>query len=654
MKKRMTYLLLMLLPMMAAAQKASVNADIERLTKEMYQFFSTDSSEHFMRVTDSLKAICLKAGDEKTFYKAWSNQANHAFTKMSREKGLAIAREERAYAEKHDSKYGLYASTGSYATMMSSIGMTDEAEKGFLQVIDYQRRFFPNDNAAYAYIGLAKIEHNRQHYEKTIDYGQKTLAEKGVVPIHQLHAYNYILFGLGELATQDKESAGAKSREAEDLKQRFNKAYAERQKLLQEHDLQDATGGIVKFYEAKVNGRYNELPELAAKVVNKSNRLALIPEAWAQNGEYKKAYEAYMVYKDFSDSVNRAEIRQAASEYGVQLDLAKAENEMKDLRLANQEHREHIHHIIMGTVGAIAALIIAFLVFYLHRRNKHSKEIEAAYDKLETAHEKLEDAYNRLEETTAAKERIESELRIAREIQMGMVPRAFSSFPAEAGIDLYASMNPAREVGGDLYDFFLQGNKLYFCVGDVSGKGVPASMTMAVAVNLFRNVAKEGFPPEYIATRLNETLVGGNESGMFVTMFIAEIDLTTGRMNYCNAGHNPPIIVDRPLESHKPCRPAFIEMESNAPIGLWPDLEYVGESLENVKGRTLFLYTDGIPEAENSSHKQFGDERVMDFFKKSPYDNAKQTVDLMNAAVAAFVGDAEPSDDLTMLCLRIA
>lgn len=646
MKKVSGLIVLMLLGLAVPVVAQNPSADIERLTKDMYYYFSTDSSEHFMLVTDSLKDLCEKSGDEATFYKAWSNQANHVFTKISREKGLAIAKEERAYAEKHNSKYGLYSSTGTYATMMSSIGMIDEAEKGFLQVIDYQKRFFPDDNAAYAYIGLAKIEDNRHHFAKTIDYALKTLAEKNVKPIHQLHAYNYLIFGLGELAGANPQDNS--------LKARFNKAFAEREKLIQEHGLQDATGGIVRFYEARTNGRYSELPELAAKVVNKANRLAFIPTAWALNGDYKKAYEGYVEYKNFSDSVNRAEIGRAASEYGVQLDLARAENEMKDLRLANQEHREHIHHIIMGTVGAIAVVIIAFLAFYLHRRNKHSKEIEAAYGKLEQAHDKLEDAYSRLEETTAAKERIESELRIAREIQMGMVPRVFSNFPSEAGIDLYATMNPAREVGGDLYDFFLQGQKLYLCVGDVSGKGVPASMTMAVAVNLFRNIAKEGFPPEYIVTRLNETLTDGNENGLFVTMFIAEIDLSTGRMNYCNAGHNPPVIIDRPLAPYEPCRPSFIEMESNAPLGLWQDFEFVGESIEDVKGRMLFLYTDGVTEAENSSKQQFGEDSVLEFFNTRPYDNAKQAVDLMNAAVTAFVGDAEQSDDMTMLCIRIA
>jgi serine phosphatase RsbU (regulator of sigma subunit) len=641
-----------MLSLTAKAQKASDAADIERLTKVMYQFFSTDSVERFMSATDSLKALCLKTGDEVMFYKAWSNQATFNFTKVSREKGLSIAKEERTYAEQHDSKYGLYSSTECYATLMSSIGMIDESEKGFLQAIDYQRRFFPNENAAFEYIGLAKIEHNRRHYDKTVDYAEKVLSEKNVQPIHQLHGYNYLCAGLAELAEKKPDDAS--------LRKRFNKAYAERKALMEKHQLSDAMGGIVNFYEARVNGRYSELPELATKVVTKSNRLAFIVSAWSQVGDYKKAYEAFKVFKEYTDSVNRAEIGRATSEYGVQLDLAKAENEMKDLRLANQEHREHIHHIIMGTIGAIAALIIAFLLFYLHRRNKHTKEIEAAYDqletaheKLETAHEKLEDAYNRLEVTTAAKERIESELRIAREIQMGMVPRIFPAFPDREDIDLYASITPAKEVGGDLYDFFMQSDKLYFCIGDVAGKGVPASLFMSVVVNLFRLIAKEGFPPEYIATRLNDTLASGNENGMFCTLFIGEIDMGSNRLNFCNAGHNAPLIIDRPISPNGSCRPNYIEMESNVPIGLWPNLEFVGESIENIKDRTLFLYTDGITEAENSSHEQFGEQRLYDIFKSRPFSSARQTVDLVSTAVAAFVGDAEASDDQTMLCLKM-
>ena len=149
-------------------------------------------------------------------------------------------------------------------------------------------------------------------------------------------------------------------------------------------------------------------------------------------------------------------------------------------------------------------------------------------------------------------------------------------------------------------------------------------------------------------------MAADNESGMFVTMFIAEIDLTTGQMKYSNAGHNPPIIIDPPLTSDGPNRPGFAKVESNAPIGLWQDLEFTGESIDNLRGRTLFLYTDGLNEAENSFQEQFGDNRLLNFFQSRSNEDCQQIVSQMNATVSYFVGDAEPSDDLTMLCLKIS
>jgi serine phosphatase RsbU (regulator of sigma subunit) len=301
----------------------------------------------------------------------------------------------------------------------------------------------------------------------------------------------------------------------------------------------------------------------------------------------------------------------------------------------------------MIMLAIIATLVIASLAFILHRRNKHSKEIETAYGK-------LEDAYNQLEETTTAKERIESELRIAREIQMGMVPHVFNAFPEQLGIDLYASMTPAKEVGGDLYDFFLRDKKLYICVGDVSGKGVPASMTMAVAVNLFRSLAKEGLTPAHIATRINDTLSTDNENSIFVTMFIAEIDLDTGRMDFCNAGHNPPVIINNQLKPGDPNRSYFIDMESNAPVGLWPELEYIGESIDNIKGNMLLIYTDGLTEAENDLQEQHGEERLLELVRKDKLVSAESTVNMILSDVATHVGSAGQSDDLTILCLKIS
>ena len=186
-----------------------------------------------------------------------------------------------------------------------------------------------------------------------------------------------------------------------------------------------------------------------------------------------------------------------------------------------------------------------------------------------------------------AKERIESELRIAREIQKRMLPHVF---PRRRDVDIYAMMTPAKEMGGDLYAYALLDDQLYFCVGDVSGKGVPAALFMAEVTRMFRTLVDGHLTPNAIATRLNHALVEDNEQGMFVTMFIGLINLKSGHMEFCNAGHNPPLLDGE-----------YMKMEANAPIGLWPEIEFEGEEVDNMHGKTIFVYTDGINEAENAN-----------------------------------------------------
>ena len=244
-----------------------------------------------------------------------------------------------------------------------------------------------------------------------------------------------------------------------------------------------------------------------------------------------------------------------------------------------------------------------------------------------------------MEATTKAKERIESELRIARNIQRSIVPGVF---PEYEGLDMYAYMMPAKEVGGDLYDFLIEGDRLYFCLGDVSGKSVPAALFMAQAARMFRVMAKQHMMPADIANRMNNELTEGNENGMFVTMFIALVNLTTGQMNFCNCGHNPPVIDGR-----------FIEMESNAPIGLWEELQYVGEEIADIRGKQLFVYTDGLNEAENPQQQQFGDDRLLHILQEVRSSSASQVINRLTDAVERHRDGAEPNDDLTMLCLLL-
>lgn len=314
----------------------------------------------------------------------------------------------------------------------------------------------------------------------------------------------------------------------------------------------------------------------------------------------------------------------------------------KEAQIARQ--RAEMTRIQM--IGSVAALglVVLFLSVYIWNRRKAGKRLAAAHAKLEEAHDQLKVAYDQLEDTTKAKERIESELRIARNIQASMVPTVF---PDRQGLDLFGSMTPAREVGGDLYDYLLLDDQLYFCVGDVSGKGVPASLFMAQAIRLFRSIAKQKHSPQTIATRINNELTEDNEEGMFVTMFIGLINLKTGRMDYCNAGHNPPILGTDGNDR-------FMEMESNAPIGLWPGLDFVGEHVDDVRGQMMLVYSDGLNEAENRQQQQFGDDRLLDILNCQHFSSCKALIDHLNAEVVRHRDGAEPNDDLTMLCLMIS
>ena len=310
-------------------------------------------------------------------------------------------------------------------------------------------------------------------------------------------------------------------------------------------------------------------------------------------------------------------------------------NEM-DTMAELDELRIHRHKMQFWYAIIIALVIIVALCIVIVLRHRSAS-------RLRKANSQLQEAYDQLEATTTAKERIESELRIARDIQMSMVP---SEFPTCDRLDLYATMTPARQVGGDLYDVLLVDCQyLYFCVGDVSGKGVPASLFMAQAIRLLRALAKLREEPASIASYMNNELCEGNDNGMFVTLFIGKLEINTGKLSFCNCGHNPPVMGCGSAQAH------FIEMQPNAPIGIFPEMEYVGETIDDIRNQPLFVYTDGLNEAENQQQEQFGDEHLLDILQKSPFSTARQLIEQMTILVEEHRAGAEPNDDLTMLCL---
>lgn len=277
---------------------------------------------------------------------------------------------------------------------------------------------------------------------------------------------------------------------------------------------------------------------------------------------------------------------------------------------------------------------------------KTEDEMKELYNSFSYMQKELAEYIVNLKDTTAAKEKIESELRIAREIQMAMIPHIFPPFPDLPQIDVFAILKSAKEVGGDLYDFFvIDGNKFCFAIGDVSGKGVPASLFMAVTRTLVRSISDKEFAPSMIVSSLNKSLSSNNESSMFVTFFLGVLDLETGELRYSNAGHNPPVVIRKTGDV------AMFEKTKFIPVGLFEDFEYGESSIQLGSGDKIFLYTDGVSEAENAESKLFGDENLMEIIRENVNASPRDLIHKMEEALALHVKGFTQSDDITMMTI---
>jgi sigma-B regulation protein RsbU (phosphoserine phosphatase) len=277
---------------------------------------------------------------------------------------------------------------------------------------------------------------------------------------------------------------------------------------------------------------------------------------------------------------------------------------------------------------------------------KTNDEMQELHNSFEYMQKALADYIEHLKETTSAKEKIESELRIAKEIQMGMIPHIFPPFPSISELDLYAMLEPAKEVGGDLYDFFLIDDKhLCFAIGDVSGKGVPASLFMAVTRTLLRSLAPKQQSTKAITEALNKSLSVGNESSMFVTFFLAILDIETGEIRYTNAGHNPPLLLRGNGEI------SYFDITKDIPVGLFEDYTYSEMVMQVSPNDRIFMYTDGITEAENQQEELYGEKRLKQFLTANPSFEPSELVTGVEEDVKKHVDGNVQSDDLTMLCV---
>ena len=246
----------------------------------------------------------------------------------------------------------------------------------------------------------------------------------------------------------------------------------------------------------------------------------------------------------------------------------------------------------------------------------------------------------RLWESDVKQARIESELRIARRIQEEMLPKSLLD---RADLTVQGFLAPAKEVGGDLFDYFVRDEKLFFCIGDVCGKGIPAAMVMAVAHSLLRQLCEQEEDPACIVGKLNGEACRNNESGVFLTLFLGVLDLTSGRLRYCNAGHEHPLFIRDTVEE----LPAL----ANVPVGAFNDFEYRGQETDVAPGAVLFLFTDGVSEAMDINRQQYGRKRLRGFLSGCSR-HPDPLIHAVGDSVRTFVGTAGQSDDITMLAIR--
>jgi len=687
MEKFILLILLLMSGMFRLWAQVGAADDIAQLQKQMYQLYNKGDESEFIDVTNRLKNAALKAEDERTFYKAWANQALYFANHQQRNRGQLAAKDMQQYALDHDHKFGIYTGTHVMGTIQAMMGDYQEGIQNFRKAISYLHQNFPSESAAASWIELARVSLTNRKCLEACQDAEQALKEPNISPMHRLNAWSVICLSKVDTAYYHVSDAAAYQKE-------FDYIWAEREKAKQAYGRDDANGAVIAVWRKINDHQYDEAIVLCEKLSSPLFRNDMLSLIYKRKGDYRNAYFMQQRYWEMRDSVNSRRNNHLLMEMTAAMDLGRVELEAKELKLHNQQmqldmaadelehkqleeealmltlknrdaelanaimqlendsleahnknlklseyqskiaaqkHKEHAQRILIAAIGAIALIIIGFLSFYLYRRQLSARRLKHAYHQ-------LEEAYGQLEETTTAKERIESELRIARDIQMSMVPHAF---PERTDLDLYGLMSPAKEVGGDLFDFEIIDRQLYFCLGDVSGKGVPASLFMAQAIRLFRAMAKERRKPSDIATRLNNELSENNDNDMFVTMFIGEADLTTGRLYYCNAGHNPPLLDGE-----------FIDVQPNAPIGLWPEIDYEGEELDCISGKLLFIYTDGLNEAENLAQEQYGEDRLQQMLQQMKSYTARQVVDAFSQSVEEHRNGAAPNDDLTMLAIR--
>ena len=601
--------LLTLLLVLMPSQTLALSDEAKALLKRQKDLYHTEKTEAFMDVSEQLKAIMEKEGEEQLFYNAWNQQITYALNNIGTSEAIKMLKEMRDYVEDHDSKYGFLLVTYLNAHIAKNLGMDDRARDLMEQAMTYQKRYLPDlKPPLQPYYFLARYYGDLHQGDKVVAILDKALQQKGWGPEEEV-----ILWSLKCNAVTHQEKVDTA---------RFFKYYQQMHEVMKRNGYQGSAAIFTECHYAEYKNDYPRLMSLAQGITDKGERLRHKITAYDGLGRKQEALDSFKVYNAWMSQQHNDETRKLAEISALEVESSRAENEADTLRLTNQ--RMILTVIIWGFI-----ILTIILVLYIRRRLIQMRQLKAAYDQLEAV--------------TAQKERIESELRIARDIQMAMVP---SNFSLREDVDIYANMTPAKAVGGDLYDIFIINDHLYFCIGDVSGKGVPAALFMAVSMSLFRAYSAEEVQPDRIVARMNKSLGERNKKHMFVTMFVGILDLKSGELCYCNAGHEAPLIIDKEVRE--------LPVIRNLPVGAVRKATYQMQTTTIEPQSTILLYTDGLSEAMDADKQMYGRERIVEEVEQACQAGQyvpKTLIEQLTQSVHSFVGDTEQSDDITMIAL---
>lgn len=608
MRKLLSVLILMLCGMLNL--QAQSNA-ARKLKERQAVLYHTDSLQTFMDVSERLKKVLVEEGEEELFYDAWHRQIAYVLDNVSSRQALKMIDEMRDYVEKHKSKYGFIIVTFLNAHVAKNLGMNDRAEELVQQAIEYKKRNLPDTKPMLQlYFFLSRVYGERKEGEKLIQTLDRALKLPG-----WSNEEIAVLWSLKCNAVTFQEPVDTVG---------FMEYYKQMHAVLRAIGYHGNATVSTECYHAQLMNDYSRLLESAQKITDKGQRLKFKIIAYDGLEMNREAIDSFRVYNKWMDEQFNVETRKQAEMSALQLESARAENETETLRLTNQRM------VLIGIVCGLVFLAV-FLAIYLRRRIIQMRALREAYDQLE--------------EVTIQKERIESELRIAHQIQMSTVPTDFQLHPA---LNIYGSMTPAKIVGGDLYDFFVRDGQLFFCIGDVSGKGVSAAMFMMMTTSLFRTCSSMESRPDGILSLINKNLCENNRKNMFVTLLVGVLDLASGLLRYSSAGHENPVIIGSEA--------TFLPLARVFPAGIIDTTVYQTQEIVMEPQTTLLLYTDGLTEARNANRELLGRQRILAEANRAiqaARTEPQEVIDRMVHAVSDFAGDTEQSDDLTLLAISL-